>query len=491
MKKQILLLAAAAMLGTAHGQNFIHFHMKDGTSSTFNTTKIDSVRVANYSFTVFDGKERTMISNTKLDSISFSYLVPKETYFPRWAWNVEQGNDYQNENSQFCVQRMDEGISLVAFWEKGFGDNPETCPDATYRFPMKDVLAETEKMFDFYRDSLKFVEKGSSLTDKYRMVLYFYYNTEGTVYGGGSDNKVGAMWISPNRVKTKPYGAMAHELGHAFQYMAGVDINNPNLFHGPFWEMTSQFMLWQYYPTWITFENYHLTEFLLRTHLAFMHQDNAYHSPFVLEYWADKHGKDFVGKLWRSYKNGDDPVIAYKRMTGIDQATFNDEMFDAARKFVTWDMDRVRNVSRSYANKHSSAVEKQDDGWYQIAKERCPQNYGYNAIRLDVPEGGTEITLDFKGVAGATGFSNVNVAQAGWRYGFLAMSNTGVRTYGDVYSDAEGQAKFTVPEGTGYLWLVVSGTPKTHWVHNANRLEQWPYQFKLTGTTLHSSVTGR
>ncbi|WP_429397500.1 DUF6055 domain-containing protein [Mucilaginibacter lappiensis] len=59
-------------------------------------------------------------------------------------------------------------------------------------------------------------------------------------------------------------------------------------------------------------------------------------------------------------------------------------------------------------------------------------------------------------------------------------------------SPYDGAADFTVPANTAYLWLVVSGSPTRHWEHisdgNANNDEEWPYQIKLSGTTLHSSV---
>lgn len=419
----------------------------------------------------------------------------KETFFPQEAWNVEENNDYQSKNSQFNIHRMIEKPNLVAFWEAGFGDNPEKCSDEKFRFPMQDILQESEKMFCFFRDELKFVEKGNSLTDKYRMILYFFYNEDGTVYGGGSDEKVGVMWISPGRVKNAPYGAIAHEMGHAFQYMVSVDggwgySSGPEGSRGQaIFEMTSQYMLWQYYPDWITFENYHLQNFLANTYKAFLHEDNCYCAPFVLEYWADKYGKDFIGKLWRESQPGEDPVMTYKRLTGIDQKTFNEEMLDAGRKFITWDIDRVREVSKAYINMHKTEMDATGDGWYIVSEKNCPQNYGYNGIQLVVPAGGTEIGIDFEGKAGASGYRAIQTDKAGWRYGFIAMKKDGERVYSDIFSDDNKHASFTVPENTDHLWLVVTGAPTEHWEHlwdnETDSDEQWPYQIKLTGTQLY------
>lgn len=422
----------------------------------------------------------------------------KETYFPQNAWNVSVNNNYQDRNSQFSIHRMRTTQNLVAFWEPKFGSDPSKYDVEQYRFPIGEVMLESDKIFKFYRDELKFVEKGKSLTDKYRMIIYIYHNDDGTAYGGGIDNKVGSLWISPARMKEAPFGAIAHELGHSFQYMVAADGNwgfssNPSGSNGqPIWEMTSQYMLWQYYLEWIIFENYHLNTFMDNTHKAFMHEDNRYCSPFVLEYWSDKHGIDFVGRLWREAKVGEDPVMAYKRMTGIDQKAFNDELFDAYRKFVTWDMDRIREISRKYANQHVSLLTPVGGGAYRIAESKCPQNYGYNGIKLNVPAYGTELNLQFKGLIGESGYRSINSDKAGWRYGFLAVKTNGERVYGDIYSASEGDAKFTVPHNTAHLWLIVSGAPTEHWEHiwdeKQDNDEQWPYQIKLSGTSLHDSV---
>lgn len=410
----------------------------------------------------------------------------KTTYFPKDVWNVSQGNDYQDKNSQFSIYRMKETDNLAAFWEKGFGENPSTTNNPKYRFALEDILNETEKMYDFYRDTLKFVVKGQSLTDKYRMNLYFFYNDDQTVYGGGADNKIGAMWLSPGRIQTKPYGAVAHELGHAFQYMVAADGNYGYKGGGTIWEMTSQYMLWQYYPLWTDFEAYHVEAFLKATYKAFLHPDNQYHSPFVLEYWSGKHGKDFIGRLWRESREGEDPVMTYKRLTGMNQKEFDDEMADACRRFITWDMDRIRRTAAPHANRHHTNLDAMADGWYRVRKENCPQNYGYNGIRLALPTDGKTVTLHFRGVAGTEGFSKVRTENAGWRYGFVAMTRSGERVYSDIWAENEARKTFSIPSDAEYLWLVVMGAPTAHWKLGTEAQEQWPYEIKLEGTNLQT-----
>jgi len=414
-------------------------------------------------------------------------IAQKETYIPAKVWRVPDNNDYSDNNSEFSNQRKIESDNIAIFWAKEFGQDPMQNADLTKRFNVKEALKECERFYDFYVNNLKIVQKGKSLTDRYKILFYVIGGDEQTAFGGGAENKVGILWTPAVRMSKAPYGALAHELGHAFQYLASND--NGTGFSGPIMEMSAQYMLWHVYPEWMTFENYHLTGFMKQTHYAFLHPANTYHSPYVLEYWSNKHGIDFFGKLLREAKKGEDIVMTYKRITSISQEQFNDEIFDANRRFITWDLKRIEKRAAIYANQHTSALDAVGDGWYRIAEKNCPQNYGYNGIKLVVPAAGTKVKLKFKGLLNATGFRAIKSDKAGWRYGFLAVKKDGSRVYGDTYSSQTGNATFKVPLETVYLWLVVSGAPKEHWqvAEKEEENEQWPYQFKLTGTTLDDS----
>lgn len=423
----------------------------------------------------------------------------KELYVPAKVWQVPGNNDFKNDTSEYCFKRMKESKNIAIFWAKKFGNEPMANPDLSLRFNPDMILTEGDRIYEYYVNDLKFVEKGNSLTDKYKCLIFIIDSKEGTAFGGGEENKIGVFWAPPARMSKEPFGALAHEMGHSFQYLLSADLakgDTTTQREGggsySFVEMTAQYMLWQVYPEWQTFENYHLVDFMKQTHLAFLHEKNMYHSPYVLEYWSDKHGVDFVGKMWREGKKDEDPVMTYKRLTSISQGQFNDEIFDAARRFITWDMKRVDQVAGKYANQHFSKLDSIGGGWYQIAESKCPQNYGYNGIKLTVPKVGAVVSLNFKGNAGAEGYRAVNTEKAGWRYGFLAVKADGSRVYGKVYSDSNGEVKFKVPKHTQFLWLVVSGSPTEHWSHEVDgedkNDEQWPYQIKLSGTTLDDSA---
>lgn len=420
----------------------------------------------------------------------------KEVYIPGKVFRTPENNNYLSDTSEFSFSRMAESKNIVVFWSKEFGKDPMANPNEQKRFDVQKALMELERFYDYYVNDLKLVIKGKSFTDQYKMILYVIGGNGATAFGGGTENKIGMLWTPAVRMNKVPYGALAHELGHSFQYMIRAD--NGRGPRGAISEMSAQYMLWQVYPEWMTFENYHLKDFMKKTHYAFLHPTNMYHSPYVFEYWSNKHGITFFGELSRATLDNEDPVATYKRITNVSQEQFNDEMFDASRRFITWDMKRIEQVAKPYANQHITELKKAEEkGWFVIAPTHAPQNYGYNGIQLQVPKAGTTVKLNFKGIAGTQGYNAVKTDKAGWRYGFVAYQKNGTRVYSDVGKDANSVLQFKVPTDTEYLWLVVMGAPTEHWPVSMGRQrteadskneEQWPYQIKLSGTAPIDSI---
>jgi hypothetical protein len=420
----------------------------------------------------------------------------KEVLLSERIARVPRGNDFDDPESEFCHARSKSTDNFVLFWAKEYGLDPAANEDERRRFNVDLCLSECERFFDYYVNTLKWLDKEKSVAARYKFLIFVFGGRGGTAFGGAIDDKIGALWTPAVRIHREPYGVLAHELGHSFQALLRADTGG-GFRGGAIYEMTSQYMLWQVYPGWMTFENYHLVDFMKQTHLAFLHQDNMYHSCYPLEYWSGKHGLDFIARLWREAQRDEDPVLAYQRITGTKQPQFNDEMFDACRRFVTWDMPRIEKVAARYANEHETQIIATDDGWYRISPDKCPQNYGYNAIQLEVPAASTPVKLQFEGLVGAEGYSSVRNENAGWRYGFLASLEDGSREYGETFSDAKGSGNFTVPKSTKHLWLVVMGAPTEHWVRQGGRRrrgaaatadEQWPYRFRLEGAAPVESV---
>lgn len=417
----------------------------------------------------------------------------KELYLPAEVGRVPDDNDYSDPQSDYSFARMAEGPNVAIFWHKEYGDVPMNQADPQRTFNPYRMLEESERFYRFYVNELEYVKRGQSISDHRKLLIYVYGGEGGTAFGGGAEEAVGVLWTPAVRVNREPYGVLAHELAHCFQFMSRLDSGTGA--RGGIGEMAAQYFLWQVLPEWQTFENYHLKDFMGKTHYAFMHGANIYHSPYVIEYWSDKHGLTFWGHLNRNTERGEDVVQTYKRLNQLSQAAFNDEMFDAVRRFITWDLPRIQQTSKPYRNQHESELIADEDGWYRIAPSRVPQNYGYNGIKLVPPAGGGEIQLEFKGIAGADGYSAKNVQLAGWRYGFVAYKQDESRVYSDIWGDAEASVSFTVPDDTDHLWLVVMGAPQEHFPVAERRRrsreaeapsaeEAWPYQIKLANATI-------
>ncbi len=408
----------------------------------------------------------------------------KEIYIPKDL----RGMDLQNPASRWSYHRMACTDNFVIFWEKGFGSdlaNPPRLEGHEMKVDLPNLTEKLERFYRFFRDTLKFSRPGSKC-DRYRMMVMLNYSLEGTAYGGDYDGEIGALWIAPNRVQDTKLNCIAHELGHSFQAQVTCDGDGEAWGGCGFFEMTSQWMLWQVNPGWMADEEYHWDAFTKLTHKAYLHEDNIYHSPYILEYWGTKHGLPFIASLYREGRRGEDPVTTYKRMTGLDQKQFCDEMFDACRHFVNWDFPRVWKQTRPYANRYATSLTPPADGWYRIAPDNCPENYGFNAIPLALPPGGETVTVDFCGEAGREGYHAVRADKAGWRYGFVAVTADGRSLYGPAGAEAEGSVAFTVPEtpALSRLWLVVMGAPSEHWMNPPAGREdaQWPYRIRVAGS---------
>ncbi len=407
----------------------------------------------------------------------------KEVFIPQELRTM----NLKDKNSKWCWQRTMATDDVILFWAQGFGDDLSKAPDykgQSMKVDAKNLLAKVQLFYDYYYNDLKFVKPGKTKADKYRMMVMLDYSLEGTAYGGTYDNTIGALWIAPNRVQDENMNAVAHELGHSFQLQVIADNDGEAWGGSGFYEMTSQWMLWQVNPKWTSDEYYHFEEFRKLTHKAFLHLDNIYHSPYVIEFWAEKHGLPFIADLYRAGKIGEDPVQTYLRLTGMSQEEFNDEMWMSYARLVNFDIERVYPLTRDLTTGWSTSFDDAGDGWKRVKKANAPENYGFNVVDMGKPAAGATVTVEFRGEAGADGYVNRYTNLAGWRYGFVAVDMDDKVKYGEIHSEAAGSASYTVPEGTNLkkLWLVVMGAPTRHWQNTntgANDDAQWPYSIRI------------
>lgn len=445
-------------------------------------------------------REIKIIQKSAAGTIDPSTIDVSKIYIPQELRSM----DLYTSSSTWFYGRSKQSEHFIVFWGKGYGEygdvTPTNYPNATYKVNIDDLLAKAEEFYAMNVNTLKFVTPGASKTDNYKMMIFLMYQTEWLATGSGYDNTIGALWVSPGTCQ--PVGStIAHEIGHSFQYQVFCDHGgNSGWRYGfggnggnAFWEQTAQWQSFQSYPIEV-FSSYNFDVYIDNCYHSTFHEWQRYASYFVHYYWAEKHGIDFIGKLWQQSGalGQEDPAQAYMRVTGISQEEYNNEQFDYARKMVTWDIDAIRNNGKSYIGSHHCSLDKVADNYWQVAAANCIENHGYNVIALNVPAAGTAITADFVGIAGAAGYNAINVPNAGWRYGFVALQSDGTRVYSDMYSAASGNASFTCPENCSNLWFVVSGAPTTYWMHgwdeDATNDEQWPYKVKFSGTNLYGVI---
>ncbi len=414
--------------------------------------------------------------------------------------------DLNDNNSQWSYARSVETENVVIFWEPGFGPDPAQSP-APYKIDMKSLIEVSEKSFSIFLDSLQFAQKGASVTDRYKLMVFLLYTTDWAAFGSGQDDLVGSLFVSPAAANIKH--VVAHEIGHCFQYITGCDTDGGFRYGfgengaggNGFWEQCAQWKAYKVYPE-LQFTDGDFNEYLKNHHLHIIHEKPRYANYFLPDYWTFKRGKDFMGRLWREARYPEDPVEAYQRLNNLDQAAFNTEMYEHASRLTTWDLPALRTFGKDFIDSRPQVkMNPVEDDYWQIVPDLCIENYGYNSIKLTVPETAKEVKVHFKGIAGQGGFRAVHVDRAGWKFGFVALQQDGSRIYSDV-----GQAQYTqgvipevtlsflCPDNVTHLWLVVSGAPQTHWRHewddDPSDDEQWPYQVKFENTHLWGKSFG-
>lgn len=405
--------------------------------------------------------------------------------------------DLHQDTSTWAYSRSQQSEHFIVFWAKEYGTvNPAEFSDEAYRVNIDDLLVKAEEFYDVNVNKLKFVNPATSKTNKYKMQIFILFQKGIVASGAGWDDTIGALWVSP--FVCNPAGSIiAHEIGHCFQYQVNCDNGGKSGWRygfggnggNGFWEMTAQWQSFQIYPNQV-FSNYYYKSYLVDYQLSTFNEEQRYENYFIEFYWADKHGLDFISKMWHQSgsKGEEDPAQAYMRLTNINLEQYNREQFDFAQKMVTWDLDAIREYGKSHIGDLTCSLNKVEDDFWQVSAKSCPQNHGFNVIRLNVPAPGTKISCDFAGLAGETGYRAINIESAGWHYGYVALKKDGTRVYGNMHSSRNGKATFKCPKDCTDLWFVVLGAPTTYWMHawdeKTDNDEQWPYKVKFNGTTI-------
>lgn len=509
--------------GDIGGVNTLSFSMEENTTGVTRTATITiTCHTAQKEITVTQsGSDLQIMDESEIEDFE-KYYKPAEF----------ASMDMLRNDAQWSWFRSKQSEHFFVFWEAGFGDDPnaETVP-ANMRVDIDDLLEKAEQFYATNIERLKFTEtgQGKSYLDEYKMEIYLLYQEEWLATGSGYDNTIGALWVNPSTCQ--PVGStIAHEIGHSFQYQVYCDKlyqgNTDDLQSGfrygyegsnggnGFWEQCAQWQSFQDYPEEM-FTTYNFDVWLANNHRHFEHEWMRYASYWLQTYWTDKHGDDAVANVWKNSRAPEDAITAYMRLYANNSwETMKEELYDYAARMATFDIDGIREYSDGYLGRYSTMLYPTADGYYQVAYADCPETTGFNVIALNVPEGQTTVSADFEGlmpgsplavddpgeymdtevVAGTVDtYNNIgDASDAGWSYGFVALTSGGTRVYSERYVAEAGNASFTVPAGTEQLYFIVQAAPKTYKAHPWDEKdltdEQWPYKVKFNGTDLLGSV---
>ncbi len=454
------------------------------------------------------------------------YYQPKEFNF-----------DMLRSDSKWSWCRSLQSEHFVVFWDKAYGayglygakagtenTSPKTLSttDPLY-VDIDDLLEKAEEFYRVNIDELKFADtsSGKSNLNKYKMEIYILHQTEWLATGSGYDDVIGALWINPGTCH--PVGStIAHEIGHSFQYMVYCDAvaNGASNDYTTgfryaigqgcgFWEQCAQ---WQSYQSYAdqAFSSYNFTEFVNNCHRHFTHEHQRYASYFLQWHWASKYGVKEIGEVWRTAKQPEDPIQAYRRKHGLSMDALNADLWEYAARCATWDFSaeatnlsegKLTGVTQPVSEFGKSYIGKigwtgnydSSTGFYTVDYSCAPEATGFNHIRLNIPEDG-QLSVRFEGLPNAAGFNKVsNPAIAGWNVGFVCLMKDGSRVYSEsVRVRDNADIPFAVPEGASKLWMVVAATPETYlqhaWDEDNTNDEQWPFRVKFTGTDLFGNL---
>ena len=108
-------------------------------------------------------------------------------------------------------------------------------------------------------------------------------------------------------------------------------------------------------------------------------------------------------------------------------------------------------------------------GWMRPDSAHTPENYGFNAIKMALPQSGqSRVAVDFRALS-----------DLGYRYGWVGVTQDGRCLYSKTASKSRGTLVFQLPKNTPLkaLYLIVMGAPSSHDLDPSSR--QFPYEIKV------------
>jgi uncharacterized repeat protein (TIGR02543 family) len=437
----------------------------------------------------------------------------QKTVFRPTEWN-NTGHEYYGRMSN---DRMYESENFVVFWGDLVGTNPATYPVADLRFNPRSIADTLETSFKRYITDLKFINNDPSANfGKYKTIVVvlgtFSGNddrTTGFAHASSYSNTIGALFVHP--AATRDGGALSHEYAHTLQMMMRIQENPGNGtafagydWAGPFFETHANFMRAQVYPRMADLD-LTLTRWMQTRHYMWSSNRHHYTNFHLMYYVQEKDGFDFTRRMWAESKNQEHPLETIKRLKGLTQEQMGDYLWGYAQRQVAFDYPIQWNSQVTSSNNFGTTIRNAYNGirnsmprylsrqytiltpvpnttdQYFTADEWAPQDYGVNVIPLypSCSETQKKVSIKFKG------HTEVNTAQAGWRYGFVTTKADGtVSRYSPMYADAEAEVSFSLDAATeAGIFFVVFSAPKIHENYNIDvgfpKQRRYPFELKI------------
>ncbi|MEZ0448736.1 DUF6055 domain-containing protein [Cellulomonas sp. ICMP 17802] len=208
----------------------------------------------------------------------------------------------------------------------------------------------------------------------------------------------------------------------------------------------------------------------------------------LLQYLAERDGEQLLGGLWREARAGEDPLSAYRRLTGLSQSDLNRRVAEYALRTVAWDFSDRSAIAAAVADldpvlvaDRTTPVEAvaDDPGHYRVLDGFAPSDYGYTVVRLAVDPGARDLHLRLRG--------HTDAPDAGLSFGFVALGS-GTPRYSPVTESLDQEVQFALRAGEREVYLVVVGTPTRNHPHASTDgfgdVARYPYEFRLSGATV-------
>ncbi len=446
-----------------------------------------------------------------LMGILFNLSAQKTVFRPNEFDNP--ANEYYNNVSD---TRKYESTNFVLYWGDKVGTNPAVYADATLRFNPQSVADTLEKIFKRYITDLHFINNAPSTNfGKYKIMIMMvntWNSTDDRLTGFASassfSNTIGAMYVHPQA--TKDGGALSHEFAHTLQMMMHIQENPGNQtafagydWAGPFYEGHANYMRAMAYPQWAETDGT-LTRWLQTRHFMWSSNRHHYTNYHLLFYVQEKEGFDFTRRMWAESRYQEHPLETIKRLKGFTQEQLNDYLWGYAQRQPAFDYpiqwndqvtatknfgEKIRQVHQfiksnmpRYTSRQFTLLTKVTGttNQYYTNDDWAPQDYGMNIIPFYPTCTGTQkqVRVKFKG------HTEVNTAQAGWRYGFITTKADGTVSRYSPMSTGDGETSFTLDATTeANIYLVVYSAPKTHINYNMDvgypKQRRYPYELNI------------